>query len=358
MANFEDNPLSGEYVLVSPHRNKRPWNGQVEPPQTSKLPEHDPSCYLCPGNARSGGQVNGNYTSTMSFENDFPALLSPPGPAAPASTHPLLQASPVQGGCDVIVFSPRHDLSLPLLDPQDIQAIIREWIRIYLKRGNQSDIKYVQIFENKGSMMGCSNPHPHGQIWSLTEVPSLPAKELENLRQYSLDHTSKDLASSAPKHLDGRPCMLCEYAYHELSIPLEEGRVVLKNEHWVALVPYWAVWPFEIMLLPHHRHIPSLDNLTDEEIISFAAILGQLTIRYDNLFSTSFAYSMGIHQRPIPGQNLSAQEDGDFAHLHLHFNPPLVRSATIRKFLVGFEMMGEPQRDLTPEQAANRLREC
>ncbi|KAG8873533.1 galactose-1-phosphate uridyl transferase, partial [Serendipita sp. 405] len=293
-----------------------------------------------------------------SFENDFPALLSSPGPATPPGTHLLLQASPVQGGCDVVIFNPRHDLSLPLLSPQDIQAVIREWVRIYTKRGSEQGIKYVQIFENKGAMMGCSNPHPHGQAWSLTEVPSFPAKELENLRRYSLDHASNESVSTAPKLPDGRPCMLCEYTHHELSITPEEGRVVLRNDHWVALVPYWAVWPFEIMLLPHHRHITSLDRLADEEIVTFAAILSQLTIRYDNLFSTSFAYSMGIHQRPIPSRDPSTFEAEDVAHLHLHFNPPLVRSATIRKFLVGFEMMGEPQRDLTPEQAAVRLREC
>lgn len=352
------NPLTGEHVLVSPHRNKRPWQGQTEPPYNPDLPQYDPKCYLCPGNSRSGGQVNENYASTMVFENDFPALLSPPGPADPPSPHPLLRSAPVQGGCDVVVFHPRHDLTLARLEISDIENIIHEWIRIYLKRGAQPDIKYVQIFENKGSMMGCSNPHPHGQVWSLSEVPSYPASELFHLREYSLNPPPSLERRGECTGPNGLPCMICDYAQYELTVPLEEGRIVLKNEHWLALVPYWAIWPFEILLLPHSRHIPSLNHLTKEEISSFASIISMLTIRYDNLFSTSFAYSMGIHQRPVPGNDTNILDDDDVAHLHLHFNPPLVRSATVRKFLVGFEMMGEPQRDLTAEQAAARLRGC
>ncbi|CAG7846642.1 Galactose-1-phosphate uridylyltransferase Short=Gal-1-P uridylyltransferase; AltName: Full=UDP-glucose--hexose-1-phosphate uridylyltransferase [Serendipita indica DSM 11827] len=348
------NPLTGEHVLVSPHRNKRPWQGQTEPPNPTKLPEYDSKCYLCPGNSRSGGQLNDKYTSTMVFENDFPAVLPPPGPDAPPNAHPLLQATPVQGGCDVIIFHPRHDLTLARLSPKDIEPIIQEWKRIYLKRGAQPGIKYVQIFENKGSMMGCSNPHPHGQVWSLSEVPTFPSTELKHLHEYSEQHIPD---SGAPRGPGGKPCMLCEYVHYELSIPREEGRIVLQNKHWVALVPYWAVWPFEVMLLPHHRHIPGLNHLTAEESTTFAQIISQLTIRYDNLFQTSFAYSMGIHQRPTPGDSEQLDKD-DIAHLHLHFDPPLARSATIRKFIVGFEMMGEPQRDLTAEQAATRLREC
>ncbi|KIM28686.1 hypothetical protein M408DRAFT_131230 [Serendipita vermifera MAFF 305830] len=352
------NPLTGEHVLVSPHRNKRPWLGQTEPPQTATLPEYDPACYLCPGNPRSGGQINEKYTSTLVFENDFPALLPPPGPVPPVSGHPLLQATPVEGGCDVLIFHPRHDLTLARMATDDIENVVNEWMRVYLKRGRQPGIKYVQIFENKGAMMGCSNPHPHGQVWSLNEVPAFPATELENLKKYGQRPQASGLVSGAPCGPGNKPCMLCEYAHHEMSLQGEEGRIVVQNEHWVALVPYWAIWPFEVLLLSHHRHIPSLDHLEAQERKSLASIISRLTIRYDNLFSTSFAYSMGIHQRPVPSQDSSILADGDEAHLHLHFNPPLVRSATVRKFLVGFEMMGEPQRDLTAEQAAARLRAC
>ncbi|OSD02752.1 galactose-1-phosphate uridylyltransferase [Trametes coccinea BRFM310] len=349
------NPLTGEHVLVSPHRTKRPWLGQTEPPQQSNLPQYDPQCYLCPGNTRAGGQQNEKYEHTMVFENDYAAVLPPPGPPAPPAPHPLLTTEPVQGGCDVICFHPRHDLTLARLPPKDIERIIEEWCRIYKKRGAQEGIEYVQIFENKGAMMGCSNPHPHGQVWSLSAVPSLPATELSNLRKYSLATPPSD----APRGPLNRSCLLCDYVHFEATVAQDEGRVVLKNEHWVALVPWWAIWPFEIMLLPYKRHIPSIVHLTPEEKASFAEILSRLTIRYDNLFSCSFAYSMGIHQRPVPPKSDAVPEDQDeenLAHLHLHFAPPLLRSASVRKFLVGFELMAEPQRDLTPEQAAQRLR--
>lgn len=345
------NPLTGEHILVSPHRNKRPWLGQVEPPQPIDLPAYDPKCYLCPGNERAGGKTNPKYEETLIFENDYAAVLPPPGPSAPPAPHPLLKLEPVQGGCDVVIFHPRHDLTLARLSLPDIQKIIEEWCAIYKKRGNQEGIKYVQIFENKGAMMGCSNPHPHGQVWSLSVVPNLPATELFHLQQYA---SSQSTESNAPRGPMDRPCLLCEYAHHELGVEHDTGRVVVKNDHWVALVPWWAIWPFEILLLPYRRHIASLLHLDDAEKISFAAILSQVTKRYDNLFSSSFAYSMGIHQRPIPGHS----EEGDIAHLHLHFAPPLLRSATVKKFLVGFELMAEPQRDLTPEQAATQLRGC
>ncbi|KZT03585.1 galactose-1-phosphate uridylyltransferase [Laetiporus sulphureus 93-53] len=348
------NPLTGECVLVSPHRMKRPWLGQTEPPQPSTLPEYDPKCYLCPGNERAGGQRNAVYEHTMVFENDFAAILPPPAPAAPPAPHPLLTTEPVQGGCDVLIFHPRHDLTLARLPITDIERIIEEWCQIYTKRGSEEGIKYVQIFENKGAMMGCSNPHPHGQVWSLSAVPSLPATELFNLRRYAASDVPP---SSAPRGEDGRPCMLCEYAHFEIGVEHEAGRVVIKNEHWIALVPWWAVWPFEVLLLPYHRHIPSILELNPSEKTAFADVLSRLTKRYDNLFSCSFAYSMGIHQRPVPRQADRSSED-DVAHLHLHFAPPLLRSASVRKFLVGFELMAEPQRDLTPEQAAHRLRGC
>ncbi|KAF7971637.1 hypothetical protein HWV62_24117 [Athelia sp. TMB] len=352
------NPLTNEYILVSPHRTKRPWLGQTEEPQASNLPEYDPKCFLCPGNKRIGGEQNEAYENTMVFENDFAAVLPPPGPIAPPAPHPLLTTQPVEGGCDVLCFHPRHDLTLARLEVPDIERVIDEWQNVYLKRGRQEGIKYVQIFENKGAMMGCSNPHPHGQVWSLSAVPTLPATEIASLTRYA---SSEVAPSGAPKGPNGCPCMLCEYAHFEFTVPESESRVVVKNEHWVALVPWWATWPFEILLLPHSRHIPSLYHLSAKEKVSFAQILSQITKRYDNLFNCSFAYSMGIHQRPIPpanGVDLSVLGSEDIAHLHLHFSPPLLRSSTVRKFLVGFELMGEAQRDLTPEQAAKRLRDC
>ncbi|KAI0075447.1 galactose-1-phosphate uridylyltransferase [Panus rudis PR-1116 ss-1] len=348
------NPLTNEYVLVSPHRTKRPWQGQVESPQTAQLPQYDPTCYLCPGNTRAGGKKNDSYTRTTVFENDYAAVLPPPGPAPPAPPHPLLTSDPVEGGCDVIVFHPRHDLTLARLSRDDILNVIAEWQSVYNRRGSQDGIKYVQIFENKGSIMGCSNPHPHGQAWSLSVIPTLPATELENLTKYSATNTPSD---GAPKGPGGKACLLCEYVHFEVNQERDSGRIVVQNDHWVALVPWWAIWPFEILLLPYRRHISAIDELTDEEKTSWADILSSVTKRYDNLFSCSFAYSMGIHQRPIPKkEGLQVPHEHDVAHLHLHFAPPLLRSATVRKFLVGFELMAEPQRDLTPEQAAARLR--
>ncbi|EPQ58125.1 galactose-1-phosphate uridylyltransferase [Gloeophyllum trabeum ATCC 11539] len=354
------NPLTGEHILVSPHRTKRPWLGQVEPPSSPNLPQYDPQCYLCPGNSRSGGQKNPVYESTYVFENDFAAILPPPAPAAPPAPHPLLTTEPVQGGCDVLIFHPRHDLTLARLQLPEIERVIEEWIRVYRKRGAEEHVKYVQIFENKGAMMGCSNPHPHGQVWSLSAIPTLPATELAHMRAYA---QTTPATSGAPRGPRGRPCLLSEYAHYELGVPEAEGRVVLRNEHWVALVPWWATWPFETMLLPHHRHVPSLAHLTPAEKASFADALARLTKRYDNLFACSFAYSMGIHQRPTPPaapqSEAEAQDDEEnVAQLHLHFDPPLLRSATVKKFLVGFELMAEAQRDLTPEQAAARLRAC
>ncbi|KAH9946400.1 galactose-1-phosphate uridylyltransferase [Epithele typhae] len=349
------NPLTGEHVIVAPHRSKRPWLGQTEPIPTAMLLEYDPACYLCPGNTRAGGLLNDKYENTMVFENDFAAVLPPPGPTAPPAPHPLLTTEPVSGGCDVICFHPRHDLTLPRLPLPDIERIIDTWCTVYKKRGSQEGIEHVQIFENKGAMMGCSNPHPHGQAWSTSKVPHIPATELESLRKYA----SSTPPSDAPRGPLGRSCLLCDYVHFEVTLAGNEGRVVVQNDHFVAVVPWWAIWPFEILLLPYKRHIPSILHLTPEEKTSFARILSQVTIRYDNLFSCSFAYSMGIHQRPIPATSDTIPEDEDeenIAHLHLHFSPPLLRSATVRKFLAGFELMSEPQRDLTPEDAAQRLR--
>ncbi|KAM6500808.1 galactose-1-phosphate uridyl transferase [Amanita muscaria] len=353
------NPLTSEFVLVSPHRNKRPWLGQIEPPQPLSLPPYDPGCYLCPGNSRAGGERNPNYIQTYSFENDFAAILPAPAPLAPPVTHHLFQAKPIHGGCDVLIFHPRHDLTFARLTIPDIVRVIDEWASIYLNRGSQTGIEYVQIFENKGSAMGCSNPHPHGQVWSLSEIPTIPAKELEALRRYSM---SEIVESGAPKGPKGRPCMLCEYSHAEFNQIGEEGsRIVVHNEHWIAVVPWWATWPYETLLMPYKRHIQSILHLTAAEKLSFADILSKVTVRYDNLFSCPFPYSMGIHQRPIPiskhAEIDGMDDDMDIAHLHVHYSPPLLRSANVKKFLVGFEMMAEAQRDLTPEQAAAKLRQ-
>ncbi|KAL0947263.1 hypothetical protein HGRIS_013384 [Hohenbuehelia grisea] len=352
------NPLLEEHVLVSPHRMKRPWLGQVEAPQTTTLPQYDEKCYLCPGNSRSSGVANDPYEHTYVFENDFAAVLPAPAPAAPVAPHRLLSTEPVHGGCDVLIFHPRHDLTLPQLPHSEVLRVVQEWINLYLTRGRQEGTKYVQIFENKGSIMGCSNPHPHCQTWTLSAIPTIPSKELASLRRYSGGEPSVDGAPSGPK---GRPCLLCEYAHLELSQE-SERRIVAKNDHWLALVPWWATWPFELLVLPYRRHISSIADLTGDEKDSFARILTTVTVKYDNLFQCSFAYSMGIHQRPIPPpENSTVLPDNDednIAHLHLHFAPPLLRSASVRKFLVGFELMAEAQRDLTPEQAAARLRAC
>lgn len=351
------NPLTNVYILVSPHRTKRPWLGQSEPVTLSDAPRYDPSCYLCPGNTRAGGEKNGDYEHTMVFENDYPAILPPPGPAAPSVVHPLLIAEPVQGACDVVCFHPRHDLSFPTLSLDDVVKVIEEWTHVYARRGAQSGIEYVQIFENKGAMMGCSNPHPHSQVWSLTTVPTVPTKELINLRNYAADTS---VSTDAPKGPNNHPCLLCEYVHHELGA-LEPERIVITNDHFVALVPWWAYWPFEVMISPHRRHIPSMVHFTEEEKIAFADIMRRVSIRYDNLFECSFAYAMGIHQRPLPPRKVDGvieEDEDDIAHFHVHFEPPLLRSASVRKFMAGFEVMGEPQRDLTAEQAAKRLRDC
>jgi len=239
------NPLTGEYVLVSPQRSNRPWQGQIEPPQLTVLPQYDPKCYLCPGNERAGGQINETYEHTMVFVNDYAAILPPPSPIAPAAPHPLLATQPVDGQCDVLAFHPRHDLTLARLAVDDITRIVDEWIAVYKRRGTQEGIKYVQIFENKGTMMGCSNTHPHGQVWSLGEVPSIPYMELASLARYAMNPNVAP--SHAPRGPFGRPCLLCEYIHFEVSVSESQSRVVVKNEHFVALVPWWATWPFEIL---------------------------------------------------------------------------------------------------------------
>lgn len=322
------NPLTGEWVLVSPHRTQRPWQGQVErlPPETR--PAHDPTCYLCPGNGRAGGARNPAYESTFVFTNDFAALV----PDAPAdeSTDPLFRAAPTSGTCRVICFSPRHDLTLPEMPVEQIRAVVDVWAAQSAELGQT--YRWVQVFENKGAIMGCSNPHPHGQVWALNALPNEPAKEDRQQQAYFAEH--------------GRPLLL-DYVARELDLA---ERVVVANEDWVALVPYWAVWPFEILLLPR-QHVLRLPDLATTQRDALADILKRLLTRYDNVFETSFPYSMGWHGAPWA--------TGDHGHwqLHAHFYPPLLRSATVKKFMVGYEMLGEAQRDITAEQAAARLRE-
>lgn len=330
------NPLTGEWVLVSPHRACRPWLGQVEKVQEELLPAYDPTCYLCPGNARSGGQRNPAYGSTFVFDNDFPALLTPQATsleaAQPATAeNSFFRTHPEWGICRVVCFSPRHDRTLPELSQAEVEAVVRTWTEQAFQLGEKDFIAYVQVFENKGALMGCSNPHPHSQIWAASNIPNEPAKEISAQVEYLQSHGS---------------CLLCDY----LALERQHGeRIVVSNEHFTALIPYWAVWPFEMMVLSH-RHVASLMDLDLVEVSGLADIMRRVTARYDNLFEVSFPYSMGFHQAPSDGQPHEA------LHLHAHFYPPLLRSATVRKFMVGYEMLGMPQRDLTPESAARRLR--
>jgi UDPglucose--hexose-1-phosphate uridylyltransferase len=323
------NPLRGEWILVSPHRTKRPWLGQVEKAATDDRPQHDPKCYLCPGNRRAGDQINPKYDSTFVFTNDFSALL-PESPEAAGAMDDLLRVDPVHGECRVICFSPRHDLTLAQMPVPDIRKVVDVWAAQTTELGQR--YRWVQVFENKGAVMGCSNPHPHGQVWAGSFLPNEIAVEDREQRNYRRKHGS---------------IMLHEYLRHELEA---KARLVVGNADWVAVVPFWAVWPYEILLLPT-RPVQRLSDLSDSQRTNLAQILQALLIRYDNLFETSFPYSMGWHAAP--------NDEGDFSHwqLHAHFYPPLLRSATVKKFMVGYEMLAEAQRDLTAEQAAQRLRE-
>lgn len=322
------NPLTGEYVLVSPHRTKRPWQGQIERPPADTRPEHDPDCYLCPGNLRANGEHNPDYQKTFVFTNDFAALL-PDAPKGNVDDHPLLNASIVRGTARVICFSPRHDLTMALMHPEDIRSVIDTWSEQVIELSKQ--FQWVQVFENRGEAMGASNPHPHGQIWACSFLPNEIAAEDRNQRTY---------------YWANRSPLLVDYAALEME---RQERIVVENEFWLAVVPYWAIWPFETLLMPK-RHVSRIYDLYDDERDALADALKQLLVRYDNLFETSFPYSMGWHGAP------SNNEPNDHWQLHAHFYPPLLRSATVRKFLVGFELLSEVQRDLTPEQAAARLK--
>lgn len=322
------NPLTGDWVLVSPHRTQRPWQGQVDPAASDQRPDYDPQCYLCPTNTRAGAQRNPPYEAVFVFDNDYPALL-PDVVQAPKLDHHLLHHEPVQGTCRVICFSSRHDLTLAEMPPASIRSVIDVWVDQVTELGKR--YRWVQVFENKGALMGCSNPHPHGQVWASSFIPTEVKQEDRQQRGYYHDHQTP---------------LLVEYAAVEAQM---QERIVAANEHWIAVVPYWATWPFETLLMPR-RHVRRLPELTADERDSLAECLKCLLTRYDNLFEIPFPYSMGWHGAPLI--------DGSAEHwlLHAHFYPPLLRSASVRKFLVGYEMLAEAQRDLTPEQAAERLR--
>ncbi|KAK3389639.1 galactose-1-phosphate uridylyltransferase [Podospora didyma] len=361
------NPLTGSWLLVSPHRTKRPWQGQQEAPSKSKLPEYDPKCFLCPGNSRAQGDSNPKYKNTFAFQNDYSAVKEDQQDYNPEVNKDdvasiLLKAQPATGRCYVLTFSAKHDVTLADMTSQEIVPVIETWTRIYashmaashplkeeaarvlesIPRNPDAEVglpkqqpRYMQVFENKGAAMGCSNPHPHCQIWTTSSLPEEPGKELAEMSKYQKEHG---------RHLLG------DYA----KLEIEKGeRVVFQNAGFVVVCPWWAVWPFEVLIIAK-RHVRALVDLTDDERSQFAEAIQDVTRRYDNLFETNFPYSSGIHQAPLD----CTPEEAETSWFHMHFYPPLLRSATVRKFLVGFELLAEPQRDITPEQAAARLRDC
>ncbi|KOS20451.1 Galactose-1-phosphate uridylyltransferase [Escovopsis weberi] len=359
------NPLTNEWVLVSPHRTKRPWQGQKEAAVEENLPDYDPKCYLCPRNSRASGDENPDYQKTHVFVNDFSALVEQqPDYAADESSDSvesrLLKARGAKGRCYVVMFTPRHNVTIADMTPAEIVPTIDLWTRIYANhlsvtnplRGPAErlalsvgaddaprppyDLQYMQIFENKGAVMGCSNPHPHGQIWTSSHVPGEVQKELNQMAAYRRQH--------------GGHHLLGDYVELELS---KAERVVWHNAAFAVICPWWAVWPFEVIIIPR-RHVRALVDLTADERLQFAEAIQEVARRYDNLFQCRFPYSAGIHQAPLKG----TEEEIECSYLHMHFYPPLLRSATVKKFLVGFELLAEPQRDITPEQATTRLQSC
>ncbi|TIC61185.1 dihydroxyacetone kinase Dak1 [Wallemia mellicola] len=330
-----------------------PDPGQVEAPSKPDLPVYDPKCYLCPGNERSNGGSNPKYDSTYYFVNDFSAVY-PQNVETPAEPHPLIKTSPISGRCYVVCFHPNHNRTIAQMETKDVFNVVKIWCDLYsFIPEDEPSVKYIQIFENKGSAMGCSNPHPHGQIWSVSYIPEEPARALEMQGKYAKNTVAT--SSTKVSHLTGSPNMLLDYAAFELD---KKERVVCSNDDFVAVVPYWAVWPFETLVIPTKKHIPSVAYLNETEQGSLAAILREVACRYDNIFDTSFPYSMGLTQQPIKKEgDADWDSNWDDAQLHIHFYPPLLRSASVRKFLVGFELLGEPQRDLTAEGAAQRIRD-
>lgn len=324
------NILTDEWVLVSPHRTKRPWQGKVEDVDEEKRPSYDPKCYLCPGNERMGGAHNPQYEDTFVFKNDFAALMEDQGTAE--VTEGLFRVQEERGTARVICFSPDHSLTMPEMSVDALAKVVGVWKREFADLAADPQIGNVQIFENKGPIMGCSNPHPHGQIWAQSSVPNEIAKRTVTQEKYFAEKGQS---------------LLGDYLKQEL----ESGeRIICENDHFVCLVPFWAVWPYETMIIPR-RHFQAITDMTEEEEAAFAEILSQITIRYDNLFKCSFPYSAGMQQRPTDGKPYTGW------HFHYSFYPPLLRSATVKKFMVGYEMFANPQRDITAEMAANTLRE-
>ncbi|KAK0386088.1 hypothetical protein NLU13_5925 [Sarocladium strictum] len=358
------NPLTDSWLLVSPHRTKRPWQGQQEAAEAPSLPQYDPKCYLCPGNERAAGDRNPKYEKTFAFVNDYSAVKEQQPDYESASSDDLesqlLRARGVKGVCYVLTFSPRHDITLADMPAPEIIPVIEHWTRIYanhlsptnpltavaekltlsIKREDApvpNDVyRYMQIFENKGAAMGCSNPHPHCQVWTTSEMPEEPGKELIQMTKYRKEHGGRHL--------------LEDYVKLELA---KEERVLYQNDTFLVVCPWWAIWPFETLVIAK-RHLRSLVDFGDKERLDFADAIQEVTRRYDNLFECNFPYSSGIHQAPLQGTD----EEIENSYFHMHFYPPLLRSATVRKFLVGYELMAEPQRDITPEQATAKLRNC
>jgi UDPglucose--hexose-1-phosphate uridylyltransferase len=324
------NILTGEWVLVSPHRAKRPWQGQNEAISNEVRPTHDPSCYLCAGNTRINGDENPKYENVFVFTNDFAALQT----TSPkfSITDGLFKSESEQGVCKVICFSPDHSMSLADMEVLDINKVVKTWQNEYTELGSNDMINYVQIFENKGAVMGCSNPHPHGQIWSQSTLPNEVDKKDQQQRTYfSKNNTS----------------LLGDYLKQELEA---NERIIYQNDDFVVLTPFWAVWPFETMIIPK-KQFTNITKISEQESLNFADAISKITKAYDKLFDCSFPYSSGIHQSPTNGKI------NNYWHWHMSFYPPLLRSKTVKKFMVGYEMFGSPQRDITAEQAAQRLGE-
>ncbi|MFN2449687.1 MAG: galactose-1-phosphate uridylyltransferase [Candidatus Baltobacteraceae bacterium] len=322
MSSRRFNPLTHEWVLVSDTRLSRPWQGESAPAQQAHRPAYDPLCYLCPGNVRANGEHNPAYTQTFGFDNDYPAL-APEAAAQESDAGGLFLAQRERGACRVLCFSPRHDLDVPTMASHDVRAVLDAWAGEYEELMGRPYVSAVTVFENRGAMMGASNPHPHSQLWANEHVPSELLKERDGANAYAQTH--------------GGACLLCDYGARELE---RAQRIVFADDHAIVLVPFWAVWPFETLLLAR-THRTTLRSCTGAERDALAAAMQFVTRRYDALFGVPFPYSMGWHQ------------DG---HLHAHYYPPLLRSASVRKYLVGYEMLAQPQRDLTPEEAAARLR--
>jgi UDPglucose--hexose-1-phosphate uridylyltransferase len=324
------NLLTGAWILVSPHRMGRPWQGETTPAPVLEAPTHDPDCYLCAGNARVGGTTNPNYTGVWVFDNDFPAILGA-GETLQATDDPLLVQAPETGVCRVICYTPDHSKTMAKMSIPELLAVVEVWTDQWKELSARPDIGAVAIFENRGAMMGASNPHPHGQIWATLSVPHELALETERQADYFAKHKSPLLTDYVSRELDAK------------------DRIVFSNESFVVLVPYWAAWPFETIILPR-REVASLDGFSASEHRDLAEALGRLTATYDRVFDAPFPYTMGLHQRPT-------QHKAPGFVFHMHFYPPLLRSASVRKFMVGFEMLAMAQRDLTPEAAAARLRD-